>query len=278
MTRTCVLATTVALFVVSNATAQTGWRFRWQAGQVLTYRVEQATSAAETVEGKRTETTSKLNLTKRWQVLAVDGAGVATLQKTVTAMRLETRTPAGDTLVFDSAKPDQSHPQLREQLSKFVGQPLETLRVDTLGRVVEVKECKHGSPNRFESDLPFVIALPGDGMREGQTWERNYRITLDPPHGTGDKYDAVQKYHGKIVAGSTATVAFTTALRTQPESVADRVPLLQSQPEGEVVFDALAGLVRSARLRTEKELAGHQGEGSSYRFVSVYAEEYVAGP
>jgi hypothetical protein len=27
----------------------------------------------------------------------------------------------------------------------------------------------------------------------------------------------------------------------------------------------------------DKELAGHQGEGSSYKFQSVYTEDYVEG-
>src|SRR5262249_61883352 len=127
------------------------WRFRWQPGQVLNCRVEQATSAAETLDGKRSETTTKMRVAKRWHVLAVDAAGVATLQKVVTALRLETTTPSGAVLLFDSAEPDKSDPQLREQLGKYVGQPLEVLRVDASGRVVEVKEGKHGAASRFES-------------------------------------------------------------------------------------------------------------------------------
>jgi len=55
--------------------------------------------------------------------------------------------------------------------------------------------------------------------------------------------------------------------------VLDRVPLLQLQPQGEIVFDLQAGRLRSATLRVDKELTGHQGEGSSYRFQSVYSEE-----
>jgi hypothetical protein len=178
MIRTGLVTTILALLLTPPATAQQAWRFRWQPGQVLTYRVEQLTTAAETLEGKRVETTTHLNLVKRWQVLAVDAAGVATVQKSVMAMRLQTRSPGGDVLVFDSAHPEQSQPQLREQLSKYIGQPLETLRINGAGKVVEVKECKHGTPSRFESDLPFVLALPDDGPREGQRWERAYDITL----------------------------------------------------------------------------------------------------
>jgi hypothetical protein len=278
MIRAGILATVVGLMLVPAAPAQSaGWRFRWQPGQVLTYKVEQATTATEVIEGKRAQTVSKLDVTKRWQVQGVDASGVATLQKTVTAMRLQTTAPSGEVLLFDSADPAKSNPQLREQLAPFVNQPLEVLRVDPWGRVIEVKECKHGSASRFESDLPFVLALPAEAPQPGQGWERAYHITLDPPQGTGEKFDAVQKYVCKGVTNGTATVGLTTTVKMPPESALDRVPLLQLQPEGEVVFDVPSGTLRSARLKIEKELTGHQGEGSSYRFQSTYSEEYVGG-
>jgi hypothetical protein len=277
MIRPALLTAIVVLVHTSSVPAQQAPCFRWQQGQTLTYRVEHVTTAAETLDGKCVETTTDLSLVKRWQVLAVDAAGVATVQKIVVSMRLQTRGPSGDVLVFDSANLEQSQPQMREQLSKYIGQPLETLRVDGTGKVVEVKECKYGTASRFESDLPFVFTLPDAALAQGQRWERAYQITLDPPHGTGEKYAAVQQYACKGVAGLLATVVLTTAMKTMPESVADRVPLLQMQPEGEVVFDVQAGILRSAKLRIDKELTGYEGDKSSYRFQSRYTEEYVAG-
>src|SRR6266542_4046355 len=158
----------VVLCAVQVAPAQTtAWRFRWQTGQVLTYRVEQQTQAVEVLNGKRAETKTKTNLLKRWRVLSVDAAGVATLQHSLAALRIETTTPSGETLLFDSASPDKSSPSLREQLAKYVGVPLSTLRVDTWGRVVEVKESKFGPASRFEAELPFVVILPGAPPGEG---------------------------------------------------------------------------------------------------------------
>jgi hypothetical protein len=256
------------------------WRFRWQAGQVLIYRVEQNTSASEVVDGKKTDSSTKLNNTKRWQVLDVDAAGVATLQMSLTALRLETTTPSGEVLHFDSAEPQNSNPQMREQLAKYVGPPLIVLRVNPQGKVVEVKECKFGSPNRLESDPPFVLTLPADDGASAN-WHREYQITLDPPQGTGEKYAAVQKYSVKSTAikpaGNVpiATLVLTTELKTQPEAAADQAPLLQMQPHGEVVFNLQAGIMETARLNIDKELKDHQGEGSSYRFQSTYHEQYV---
>jgi hypothetical protein len=248
---------------------------RWQAGQVLVYRAEQSTQAAEVVADTQVESKTRLVSTKRWQVLGVDPSGVATLQLSLQALLLETTTPAGEVLRYDSANPDKSTPQMRDQLSRYVGQPLAVLRVDGRGQVVEVKESKFGPPSRFENELPFVGLLPADGPRAGQAWDRPYQITLEPPQGTGEKFAAVQHYACKSVANNLATVALTTEVKAPPAAPVDNVPLLQFQPEGEVVFDLQAGRLQSAALHVEKELKGHQGEGSSYRFRCTYAEQYA---
>jgi len=274
MFRAILFALAGALAVTPALPAQTQSKmFRWETGQLLTYRVEHTTSAAETVSGTKSETKTKLNLTKRWYVAAVDPAGVATIQLSLAALRLETTTPSGGILFFDSSDPEKSDPQMSGQLKKYVGDVLATLRVDGQGKVIEVKESKHGPASRFESEPPFVLVFPDAALTEGMNWSRSYKITIEPPQGTGEKYDAVQECTCKSVAQGSATFALTTTLKTQPESVLDRVPLLQLQPEGEVTFDVRSGRLQSAILRVNKELTGHQGEGSSYHFVSTYKEE-----
>ncbi len=264
------------VFLTSAAAAQnTPWQFRWQQGQTLTYRVEHVSSASETISETKTESKTQLNLTKRWQVLEVDATGVATVQLSLLALRLETTKPSGGTLLFDSANRDKSDPHMAEELSRFVGQPLAVLRVDLYGRVIEVKESKHGPASRFEAEPPFVIVLPNGAPLPGQSWQRPYKIKLEPPQGTGDAFDAVQRYTCKSAADGTATVALTTTLKAMPESPLDRVPLLQLQPEGEIVFDTQAGRLIQARLKIEKELQEHQGKGSSYRFQSTYVEDLL---
>jgi hypothetical protein len=263
------------LVLASATSAQTPARLRWQTGQALTYQASHATQALEVVEDKKVETKSLLNLTKRWQVVGVDAAGVATLQLTLLALRMEMTTHTGDVLKFDSAAPKDSTPELREQLRKFVGPPLAVLRVDGTGKVLEVKESKFGPASRYESELPFVGVLPVEALRQGLQWERAFQITLEPPQGTGEKHAAIQKYVCKSVAGYAATVGVMTELKAPPPAVADRIPLQHYLPEGEIVYDLQAGRMKSAVLKIDKELKGHQGEGSSYHFQSQYTEQFV---
>ncbi len=271
-----VIGIVLAGFVlVSSASAQTPARLRWQTGQALTYQANHVTQATEVVEEKKIETKSLLRLTKRWQVLSVDSAGVATLQLTLLALHMEMTTHSGDVLKYDSAAAKDSTPELREQLSKFVGPPLAVLRVDGMGKVLEVKESKFGPASRYECELPFVGVLPIEALKPGLQWERAFQITLEPPQGTGEKVAALQKYGCKGITGYNATVGVITELKTPPAAAADRMPLLNYLPEGEIVYDLQAGRMKSAVLKIDKELKGHQGEGSSYRFQSQYTEQLL---
>jgi hypothetical protein len=269
------LASLVGLLILGSwAQAPGAARLRWSTGQVLLYRVEHVTEATDVVGDSKSETKSALKVTKRWQVTAVDAAGVATLGLSLASMFQERTTPSGDVLRYDSADPEKSTPALKDALSRFVNTPLATIRVDGLGRVVEVKESKSDASS-YENELPFIAVLPEAGLRPGQSWERNYRITLAPPLGTGEKHDAVGKYTCKSVTADLATISLTTELKNNPAAAADTIPLWQMLPSGEVVWDVKNGRLHSARLTITREVKNHQGENSSCSFNSTLTIQYV---
>jgi hypothetical protein len=249
-------------------------KFLWQKGQVLVYKVEHTSTVTDTVGETKAEAKTKLNLTKHWQVLDVDSAGIATMELSLTALRNETTAPDGTVTLYDSADPDKSTPEITKIMSTFVNRPLATIRVDGCGRVIEVKESKQGGANRFEATPPFNIIVPLQPVKEGQFWERSYNITLDPPQGTGEKFPASQKYTCKKVDKAGIVLQLTTTLKKEPEAAADRIPLFQWLPDGEAVFDPQTGMLKSAKLTIDRQVKGHQGEDSSYRLQSTYVEEY----
>jgi hypothetical protein len=276
MIRTTIAALLAVLATTSLASAQAP-RFRWQTGQVLVYRSEHATLVAYVMGDSKSEIRTRVQSTKRWQVLDVDAAGTATLQLSLPSLVYETTTPDGETLTFDSANPDKSPEKMRKDFLPFVGQPLVVLRIDTQGKVIEVKKANavFGSVAKFENEPPFKVLLPVGEMKAGQSWERTYQITLEPPQGTGEKYPAVQRFACKGIADNLATVALTTDVKAMPAAPDDQVPLWQMQPEGEIVFDVQAGRLHKATLHIDKEAKGTQGEDSSTHFQSVYTEQYI---
>ncbi len=261
------------LVMASLAVGQTP-RFRWQTGQVLVYRTEHNTVASYVTGESTSETKTRVQSIKRWQVLDVDGTGVATLQMSLQALFFETTPPSGEPLVFNSAHLDQSTPELRKQYENYVGQPLVVVRIDGQGKVLEVKEARPGySAAKYESDPAFKLLLPAEALKPGLSWERAYQIVLEPPLGTGDeKYAAVQRYVCKDVSGNLATVALTTEVKGTPAAQEDQVPLWQMQPEGEIVFDLEAGRLQKATLRIDRDA---KIESGNTHFQSIYTEQYV---
>jgi hypothetical protein len=276
MTRTIYIATAAWLTLTAALGAQTtAPRFQWRTGQTLDYKVEQSTSVTDTMEDKTSETGSKLSTVRHWQVQDVDARGVATVQLSLSSLRIETKSPNGDVLTFDSSQPDKGTPEMKKQMGQYVGVPLGVLRVNPLGRVVEVKQCNFGPGSRYECEPPFGVVF-ADDMANG-LWQRAYQVTLEPPQGTGEKFNATQKYSIKSQEGGKLVVGFSTDI-TMPAAVADQIPLLQWQPQGEIVFDAQSGATQSVRFAIDKELKGHQGPGSTYRFQTTYQEEMVTTP
>ena len=197
------------------------------------------------------------------------------LTLSLTSLAIETTKPDGETLVFDSANLEKSSAEMRKQLATLVGQTIAVVRIDSTGKVLEVVESKHGPASRFESEPPFRVVLPHGTAEVGAKWIRNYCVTLDPPQGTGEKYDAIQEYECRSIANNgTAEIGMRTAIKKMPESLLDQVPLLQAQPEGRVFFNGKTGHYVGARLEIDKQLKNHRGKGSSYHFKSIYQEDY----
>ncbi|MSR55197.1 MAG: hypothetical protein EXS09_18200 [Gemmataceae bacterium] len=266
------------VFVVLGTTANADApRFKFEKGETLTYHIVQTTSINEIVLEEKTDkpiesaTTTKVDLIRKWKVVDVDAKGTATLEMTIASMRLERKTGT-DEDIFDSTKPDSLN---KHEMTKHIGPVLAILRIDVQGKLVEVKESKVGPATRFASELPFKLTLPDNEPKQGDSWERSYSIQLDPPLGTGEKYLATQKYACQEPKGGLLSVTLTTSIKALPAQGFDQIPLLPSMSEGTLYFYASTGRYYAARLKTQKELKNHQGEGSSYSYTSSYVEDLV---
>lgn len=251
--------------------AQTAWQFRWAKGSKLDYKVEHATQVTELIDGKKSESASKLNLVKRWTVLDVDAKGVATLQLSLVALRSEQTRPGGDVLLFDSQDLEKSTPALKE-MSKFIGKSLAVLKLDAFGRLIAIVE---GDAAKYEAEPPFVLVLPGVAVKEGQAWVRPYNIKLDPPLGTGEKIPAAQRYQLTKADGKFATMTLSTDVKKMPESAQEQIPISQKMLEGQIVFDTTLGRVQRVDAAIDRMIDNHEGPGSRYHFKSRYIEQVV---
>ncbi|MSQ93569.1 MAG: hypothetical protein EXR98_03320 [Gemmataceae bacterium] len=266
------LAAALLLAFTSPTFAQVPWQFQWKKGQTLTYKIKHVTSVVEVVETTKNTSSSNLDLVNRWQVVDLDDKGIATLSMTLVSMRNEQKRASGDTLLFDSQNLEKSTPELRDQMNKFIGQTVAVIRLDGYGRLIDVKQ---GSAATFEAEPPFVVVFPNAKAAAGQAWRRPYNLVLDPPYGTGEKFEAEQRYECKKIETGKATVSVGTTFKTMPDNARDRLPMLQKEVQGNAVFDLTAGRLISARLNIDKTIDEHRGKGSSYQFKSQYSRDLV---
>ncbi len=261
----------------AQAPAAAAPRFHWQPGATLRYRVVQQTVIHETTVDDKTEkattttTQSHLALVRQWTVKEVDKHGIATLEMSITELKSEFRQPDGSVTTTDSSKPADA-----KAMANYLNTPIVVLRIDPLGKIVEIKEAKGGNTARIHAELPFRVEFPDKLPQPGGTWERRFTLKLDPPLGTGESYEFLQRYTDK---GTTTAGVFTAGLETTlqdpPKTPSEQLPLIPLLWTGEVYFNTRSGHYQAARLKVQTELMNHQGEGTKYRYESVYAEDLL---
>jgi hypothetical protein len=278
MRRLFVLSAAFSLAAVALAQppAPPAPRFRWEAGQVLAYRVVQNTVVQETTLDDKTgkpatgEARTTIALVRKWLVKDVDKGGVATLEMSITEMKRELRPSDGVETVIDSAKPEDA------KMMEYLNKPIVTIRIDSQGQIAEVKDAKGGSASRLNAELPFRLVLPAAAPAANVTWDRPFALKLDPPLGAGESYDFTQKYTSKGEKDGLLVVGVETALKAPPKAVGEQVPLVPMLWTGDVYFNVAQGKYHAARLKTKSELVNFQGEGTKYVYESTYAEDAIS--
>ncbi len=276
------VAVVCLLFAPTGVSAQAPVRFQFAPGRGPTYTVEQLTTVTETTLEEGTQklvpaaTVTRLNLTRRWDVTAVDPAGVATLDMVITVMKQTISRPGPrdrdgkptvDRVVMDSATPEG-----QQQMAAFLDKPVVTVRLDPAGNLIDAKSASAASAERLRAELPFRVVFPAAPVPVGARWMREFTVKLDPPLGTGETHAATQTYTRRPDASGKTVVGIATALKAEPKDAADRVPLVPLLWEGEAYFDAAAGRYAGAKLSVKREVAGHAGPGTAFTYESTYTE------
>ena len=273
-----ILALAFALIVTGIVSAEDApkLRFVWEKDSTKVYGVVQTTTVQETVLDEQTKkalditTVTKLTISKKWLVKAVDPDGTGTLEMSTAALKQEITQTVGDAKpvvrLLDSANADDSKGMT------FLNKPILTLKVDPQGRISEVKSDNASAGDRLQTDLPFKLHLPDAAPVSNSTWERAFELKLPPPLGTGEKYDAAQKYTFKGMNKDYAVVGTVTALKVPLTDAAVLPAILPMLWEGDVFFNAKTGGYHGAKLSIKKEVANHQGERTKFRYTSEYTE------
>ncbi|MCX7664551.1 MAG: hypothetical protein N2112_03295 [Gemmataceae bacterium] len=273
----CLLLSLIFLGIGEASSFGAPPRFQFKKGDILSYKVVQVTTTEENFpdeKGKLEEVkhSTKAEIIRKWRVLDVDEKGVATLEMSIDSLKWQHTLPDGKEETFDSDKPDELN---KKEMAKMVNTPLAILKIDSRGQLLEVKQSKAGPESRFYADLPFKIIFPESDPKVGQSWTRDYALVLEPPHGTGEKFDSQQTYTLQEPKGGLMVIALNTSVKKLPNSLSEQIPLIPLQTQGDVFFHSETGRYVGARIKVTKEIKDYQGEGSKYKFTSTYSEDLV---
>ena len=266
----------LAIIAPAQPPAAQAVRFKWEANATHAYKVTQQTIVRETTLDPKTEKAvtaevrTDLELKKQWLVKSVDANGVATLEMTITEMKSTFRRADGTNLERDSANPEHA-----KEMAGYLNVPIVVVRVDPRGQIVEVKETKGGSAPRLHAELPFRMTLPEGAPAIGTSWDRSFTFTLDPPLGTGESYEFLQKFTPAANLNGLLSANVETTIKAPPTAVAERVPLVPMLWTGNVYFNTRAGTYHAARLKVKAELPNYQGEGTRFEYESAYNEDAI---
>ncbi len=270
------LLTICGLFAHAQVEEPKPIHFQWAKGKVMNYKIEQSVQLTETSIDEKsrkpvlTNTTTKLQASKTWTVTAVDDAGVATLELTITSMRQEIIQATGDEKptrkILDSANPEDA------KVMTFLNKPCVTVCLNSQGAVIETKSANEGTTDRLRVELPFRVKLPKDSIKTGSNWENKFVLKLPPPLGTGEKFDAAHKFTLKGFNGDVAVFGMKTELAKPLEDSALVPVVMHSMWNGDVFVNAKLGTYAGAKLTIKKEIPNYIGPGTKLSYQNEYIE------
>lgn len=263
----------ISVSLPGSLLAQFAGEMRFTKGQKLRFQVDHRTEVTDTQGESKTTVKNTVLVTKCLEIVEVDvSSKEALVALRLEKLKMETVRPNGQILGFDSEDEKTKDSPLAKSLAPLVGTEIARLKVDKQGRVLEVRS-EQLPAGRYEVEPVFLVVLPGRALNKGDSWQRAYNATLDPPAGTGEKVPMIQSYVVQNVDGGKATIRMETAWKNEPKTANDQMPLLQYLPQGSVFVDVATGLPLEANLNVDREIKDSNGAGSTYTFKSVYREK-----
>jgi hypothetical protein len=160
-------------------------------------------------------------------------------------------------------------------MEQFLGKPTVKLHVDGRGRVVHAQPLLNVPVGHFANEPPFAIILPEEAWQPQMRWVRPYSLTLEPPLGTGEKYDLEQQFELRSLNQQQAEITWATHVKNPPVTPSEKIPLLQKISRGVALFDLANHRVSLVRTQAGGTVEDHEGPGSKYEFSSEYIERLI---
>lgn len=249
-------------------------RYKFKAGEVIRYEVDQRSRVRNTMEGTTQEAQTKTVSLKAWKVIDVTPTGEIEFINLVERVRMQNKLPDRAEMVFDSTEGKEPPPGF-EDAANAVGVPLSAIRISPFGKLIE-RDIKHRQPASDPHEL-IVLLLPEEPVAVGASWVQSQEITVKLQEGGVKTITARRKLKLKSVANSVAVIE-TEFQVLSPTSPAIDGQLAHRMMKGTIRFDIKEGRILSQELTGDRRVLGFAGPSSSMRLESKLNERIQVGP
>lgn len=259
-------------------------RYRFAEGEDIAYRIDHDTTFIASKGPLREKTASRTTTDQRFQVVAVDPGGTATLRVVIDHARMQYAFNDEKPSVFDSREKVLPAP-IFAGVSRAVGQPLAEVRVRPSGEVESAKPLLstdelNNTPGKagLEGDgsASLFTTLPARPARLNDEWSDTFVTRIAVSKTLHRDVTILRQYRLESVENGIATIAYKSSPLTVVTDPGQLVQLIQRTSTGTIRFDVRAGRVVGRSTKVDNVEIGWAGADSSYRAVCTFDERLVS--
>jgi hypothetical protein len=249
-------------------------RYNFALGDVLRYRVSNATNLRTTIDGTTQTVKTQSDSVKVWKVTDVLPSGEIEFVHLVESVKMTNEMPGQPTRSYDSTSGEPPAPGF-ESAARAVGVPLVVVRMTPEGKITK-REDKVAQTAKPTEDAPITLELPDQPVAIGEKWSHTYDIVVKK-HGGADMQIRTRRVcQLKQVKAGVAVIGVEYQILT-PVDAFIRSQLVERLTKGTVRFDVQRGRVVQQLHEVDRREIGFAGQqsASSMHFVARTQERLM---
>lgn len=243
--------------------------YRFRPGETVVMTVAHRARTETTISGTTQSTDTATDSRKRWRVIAVDDEGRSTIEHSVDAVTMTSRSSDRGEVRW-SSDGEEAAPPGYETVRGSLGVPLSRVVIDRAGRVVSRVDLQPTPPSA-SGDL-MVVPLPDGEVEIGAEWSVPQEVVVEVPGGPRRAVRTRLRYRLESVRGNVAVIGIDTTVLTPIDDPKLESRLLERIWNGEIEFDIPSGRVIRRSTGIDRRVVGFSGQESSLRYRSTLEE------
>ena len=260
-----------------DAPATYSLAYKFRKGDKLHYSVLQKTTHDSRQKQFQQTVREKVVENKHYAVVEVRDDGTFVLQTVFDRIQMEADFGPKKQVVFDSNKPAAADPPGFKSFRRLTARPQYNVTFKPNGELRSVRRLagassKQNSAGKDGSGASYLVILPDEPIRVGETWRQLYNVKVPVGEGIIRRIEILRTYRLNSVENNIARISYATSINSRITDPNTLALLSRAEPTGEVVFDIEAGRILGRTMKSDKTILNAAGPNSLVRVVSSRVE------